>query len=135
MTRQEAVTFFHEHAGYSYDPKRETKAQGRMRCARALAKAEADASSKGFYFRWSIDPDTDSSDFEDSGEPWQLWQCAMYNPEGRIVASLHGIDFGRDGEPWGEPYRRVVEAELAGEGIDAPPQGKGAIYWHTDKAA
>jgi hypothetical protein len=29
--------FFWKHSGYSYDPKTETRAQGRRRCAEALA--------------------------------------------------------------------------------------------------
>ena len=58
--------FFLKHAGYSYNPKTETLMQGRIRSARALAKAEREA---------------------------------------------------RDGEPWGDPYRRIVEAELAIEAL------------------
>jgi hypothetical protein len=113
----EAVVFFLENAGFSYNPKTETQEQGKMRCARILAKAERQASERGFFYRWSIDPHNDSSDFDDDHEPWQLWQCSMYNADGRIVNSLHGIDFGRDVEPWGNNYRRVVEAELATDGL------------------
>lgn len=120
--------FFLKHAGYSFNPQTETPMQGRIRCARALAKAERQARDQGFSYSWSIDPDVDSSDFGDNldngvlGEPWKLWQCAMYNADGRIVASLHAIDFGRDGSPWSDPYKRVVEAELAMEGLTNEPQ-------------
>ena len=112
--------FFLKHAGYSYNPQTETKEQGRRRCAKALAQAERQAHDEGFSFEWSVDPYINSSEWidddEDGGkncDPWQTWQCLVRDPAGRIVSSLHGIDFGRDGEPWGNPYRRVVEAELA----------------------
>ena len=128
IPRMSPYHFFLKHAGYNY-AKGETKMQGRIRCARALAKAEREARDGGFCYRWSIDPCTTSADWidgrEDGGrdnDPWQTWQCAMYNADGRIVASLHGIDFGRDGNPWCDPYRRVVEAELAIEGLTNEPQ-------------
>ena len=124
-----AYQFFLKHAGYSYDPKTETVMQGRIRGARALAKDERDARNGGFTYVWSIDEMSTSAEFDNddfngsNSDPWQLWQCAMLNAEGRIVNSLHGIDFGRDGSPWGDAYRRVVEAELAGEGMTNEPQG------------
>ena len=112
--------FFLKHAGYSHDPQTETRMQGRVRCARMLAKAEREARDGGFSYSWSIDPDSLSSDWIDDSEDggkhhntWRTWQCCMYNSAGDTVASLHAIDFGRDGEPWGDPYKRVVEAELA----------------------
>jgi len=142
--------FFKANAGYSYDSKIETEAQGRARCARALAKAERQAREGGFTYRWSVDPLSSSADWIDHDEnaedppkfadgsrtdkgvcgcsrcePWQVWQCAMYNARGQIVASLHGIDFGRDHTPWdGGAYKRVVEAELALEGLTNEPQGE-----------
>ena len=137
--------FFIKHAGYSHNPKTESPMQGRIRGARALARAEREARDGGFCFQWSIDPYGTSADWvehntddppimadgsrADGGtcgcskcEPWQTWQCAMYNSDGQIVNSLHGIDFGRDGTPWNDTYKRVVEAELAEEGLTNPPQ-------------
>jgi hypothetical protein len=119
---QSAYQFFLKHAGYSYDPKTEKPIDGRRRCARELASVERIARYGDYDYHWSIDPHTDSSDFDDSDEPWQLWQCCMVNSDGRIVASLHGIDFGRDGSPWSSSYRRVVEAELAIDGLTNEPQ-------------
>lgn len=117
--RQTPYAFFREHAGYAYDPKIETAAQGRARCARALAAAEQWARDEGYSFSWSIDPLASSADWIADGgrdcDPWAVWQCAMLDPEGDCAASLHGIDFGREGRPYGDPYRRVVEAELAAE--------------------
>lgn len=121
--------FFLKHAGYSYKTGEETPMQGRIRCARQLAAVERKARDGGFSYNWSVDPDIRSDDWiadnEDGGrncDPWQTWQCAMYNADGQIVNSLHSIDFGRDGEPWGDPYKRVVEAELALDGLTNPPQ-------------
>lgn len=107
--------FFHEHAGYIVG-------QSAI-CAVTLARAALRAADDGHSFHWSIDPSIDSSDFSDQEPAWQLWQCAMRSAdesEGQrgILASLHGIDFGRDGAPWSDPYRRVVEAELASEHYD-----------------
>lgn len=107
----EARAFFREHAGFSYRPGKETPAQGRARCAARLAAAERD--SGGLTFEWEIDPDCDSSDFSDDPDPWPLWVCICRDESGAIVDSLSAIDFGRDGDPWSNPYRRVVQAEIA----------------------
>lgn len=105
------VQFFMAHAGHSYDPQRETLAQGRYCGARRLAAAERKASAEGVAFEWSIDPDCDSSDWQD-GEPYAVWQCLARDASGAVVGSLGGVDFGAGGEPWGDPYRRVIEAEI-----------------------
>ena len=118
---QTPYQFFHEHAGYSYRPDTETKAQGRARCARAMARAEREARDAGLSFEWGVDPYSDSSDWCDDDPPWALWTCTARDATGRVVASLCAIDFGRDGEPWGDPYRRVVEAELALEALAEQP--------------
>lgn len=117
-----AAQFFAKHGGFSYMPEKETPEQGKQRCADALAVAEQSARDGGFSFNWSIDPHCDSSEFSEDAPAWQLWQCAMYNADGQIVNSLHGVDFGRDGSPFGSAYRRVVEAELAIDGLTNAPQ-------------
>ena len=117
-----AVAFFYEHAGYSFDPLTETAEQGRQRTAERYAAAEA---AKGaIAFEWFLDELSTSADWcectcnEDGEEgcgyhsPWLTWTCVAHR-DNDIVASLCSIDFGRDGEPWGDPHRRVVEAELA----------------------
>lgn len=106
-----AYQFFLKHAGYSYDPKTETPQQGRIKCARALAKVEREARNASFCYSWSVDEQSSQE------EGYTQWQCAMFNSDGRIVNSLHGIDFGQDGNPWSDSYRRVVEAELAIDGM------------------
>jgi len=107
------IQFFYDHSGWSYDPKTETSDEGHRKCAELLACAASRAINDGVYFDWCIDPYTDSSDFSDDDNPWSLWICRMYDNDGKIIDSLCGIDFGRDGLPHGDPYHRVVEAELA----------------------
>lgn len=115
MNKPIPMRFFMAHAGYSYDPKTQTPMQGRRQCALALAAAEASASERGDSFEWGIDQYTDSSDWSDDPNPWRVWNCSARDCDGKVYASLNSIDFGRDGEPWSSPYRRVVEAELAME--------------------
>ena len=109
-----AWQFFLKHAGFSYKSgatEREKK-NAQARGARKLADAERRATQNGYSFSWETDT-IDSSDFSDDPNPWALWICVMRDPQGRVVESLSGIDFGRDGEPYGDPYARVVQAELA----------------------
>ena len=115
-TKQSAYHFMLANAGYSHAPD-EAPIVGRRRCAKALAKAEKRAWDEGYSFDWDIDKCGTSADW---GEPdaYSVWTCVMRDPEGRIAASLGGIDMGRGGEPWGNPYRRVVEAELACDALD-----------------
>ena len=119
MKKTGRVRFFFSNAGYSYDPKTETPLQGRWKCAHALADAEYEAWGKGYSFHWEVDSDITSADWRDDCEPYATWWCACRNPDGEIVATLGGVDFGPDGEPWGNDYARVVEAELAFEAIHA----------------
>ncbi len=106
MTKAEK--FFFEYAGYGWTPGKETSRQGRERGAKHLAKAEQRASEDGYSFVW----DKGSMVSEDK-EPYDLWSCVMKTMKGAVVDSISGVDFGPDGEPWGDPYRRVTEAELA----------------------
>ena len=107
--------FFRQHAGYSYDSKTQTPEQGRDECARRLANAYSAAQEAGCSWEWDIDPDITSSDWCDDDPPWQTWCCIMRDGGGAVVGSLGGVDFGRDADPWGDPYRIVVEAQLATE--------------------
>lgn len=116
VTDTDAVRFFYEHAGYSWDRKTGTEEEGHRSSAQALADAEARARGVGITFEWTIDYDTDSSDWSDERPSWQTWQCVAWLDE-NIWGSLGGVDFGRDGEPWGEPYKRVVEAQVALEAL------------------
>lgn len=109
--KESAVAFFYANAGYGYDPANETRHQGRKRGARALAQAEEWA-KLNLSFEWAVD-DCDSSEFSDARPAWQLWTCCARGENNTVMASLGAIDFGRDGSPWGESYKRVIEAELA----------------------
>lgn len=110
-----AVAFFAEHAAASWDPGKETREEGIARQANELALSELAVLANGWRFEWRVDPDTDSSDWiiDQDHQPYALWQCLMIDGEDQILQSLGAIDFGRDGRPWGQPYRRVVEADLA----------------------
>ncbi len=122
VTRESAVRFFFIHAGCSWNPKTETRQQGRWACARILSAAEASAKAAGIWFDWRVS-DRDSSDFSDEKPSWALWDCVGYAPlesGGAVpVESLSGCDFGRDRDPWtdiaAQAYARVVEAEIAAE--------------------
>jgi hypothetical protein len=115
-TLPDAVAFFKVWATAGYHPKHETRAQGLERNALALARAEALAHKKGFYCQWRID-DLDSSEWSDEKPPWRQYVCLLFNAKKECIGSLCGIDFGREGSPIGDPYARVVEAELAHEAM------------------
>lgn len=104
--------FFYDNASYCYDPKIETQEQGHERCAKLLAKAEQFALENDFSYEWAHDEIT-SEDHSDEQPFYPLWLCIMHDSDGNHIDSLGGIDFGPDGKPWGNNYRRVVEAELA----------------------
>jgi hypothetical protein len=108
--------FFIKNAGYSYDPKKETPFKGRVRCARALAEAEKRASAEGCSFEWEQD-DSTNREWTDEGAEYYTWRCLMRDSLGVVLGSLCGVDFGEGGEPWDNPYRRVVEAEIASEAL------------------
>jgi hypothetical protein len=112
-----AADFFYEHAAFSYDPKTETEEEGHTECARQLAAAEHTIQSDDTYrYEWGQTEGLTNADFEDTDNPYLLWQCVLFRGDEAMV-SLSGIDLGRHGVPATENYRRVVEAELALEQI------------------
>ena len=112
MTTQER--FFYDHGGFSYDPQTETRAQGKRRCAVALAEAETWAEQMGMTFEWEWDFDGDFGDHDvwckpSCGKQHEVTMvCAKYR-DGQVAGSLCGI-IDADAN-----YRRVIEAELASE--------------------
>lgn len=103
-----AEQFFFVNAGYSYDPKKETPTRGKMRGAKAMAKAEARAKRDGYYFTWDDDPGGwDSIGDVDPDSMSRVESCRMISPDGETVQSLGSII---DAD---QKYRRVIEAELA----------------------
>jgi hypothetical protein len=111
------------HAGYSYSPGVETADQGRRRCAVELARAEKALSDSGSSVEWVEDDDPDTSWLDQDG--WEDHKAAhergeyvfmgaiLRDPDGAVLKSLWGIDLPADW--YRDPYRRVVEAELASE--------------------
>jgi hypothetical protein len=106
----DAERFFHEHAGYSYDPTTETPEQGRRRCAAALAEAEAWGKDVGVVFSWEDDWNVGShvDEFDAYDAEPETCETALAR-WGALLASLGCVDDADD------DYRRVVQAELADE--------------------
>lgn len=106
-----AVAFFAKNAGVAYTPGKETKRQGQMRGARELARAEAEAASRGWRVKWEHDSEPyDMGDME-TEHPKEVLGAILVDESGRQLASLWGIaDPSRN-------YGRVVEAELALEAL------------------
>jgi hypothetical protein len=111
MFENEAVAFFYEHAGFSYDPKTETPDEGRFRCARELAGAEAFAKAQGWYVDWERDHDAEANEEEYQG--WPQYAADLKDADGELLESLSGIMFKDQGDENDDPYARVVAAELA----------------------
>jgi hypothetical protein len=121
---EDAIAFFYERSGFSVCSG-ETEHQGRLRSARELAEAEAEAwlmAQPGMQVTWEVDPEYDANDYDVDDMPAIGWGCVVSVGGERTtghgtaeVASLWGITFEGDGEPWGKPYARVVVAELASE--------------------
>jgi hypothetical protein len=98
--------FFFDHAGYSYLPKAETRAEGKTRCAIELAAAE------DFYMaQYRIgEADYCAMDDEESSREDNADRFGIVVRIGDKETSLWGIDdVSMDG------YGRVVRAELASE--------------------
>lgn len=112
------VEFFFERGGFWYDPATETKEDGRIRCAEESARAELYAASHGWVTRWEPDPDGQRADAGTEWEDWPHWQAVLMSADGvDVLAALGGVMFADGGDPWSDPYRRVVEAELALDAI------------------
>jgi hypothetical protein len=103
----DALGFFYEHAGWSYDPATETSDEGRWRGAEVLARAEREARARGWSVEWEYDPDPDPV------TDYPQYRVALVNDEREILASIGSVDLGPDGGPDAHPYVRVLGAELA----------------------
>jgi len=114
-----AVRFFYKHAGYCYNPQTETKQQGRWRCARELAHAEAEAKRRGWSVVWENDPEgcsgcccCEGTDDCEQREHDSVEGAFLINDSGhQLGPSLWRIT---DATP---EYRRVVGAELMSEAL------------------
>jgi hypothetical protein len=123
--------FMRDHAGYSYRPAIETPDQGKVRCALALARAEFEASRRGAFVQWCTDSYPDTSWMDDqaraefeAGET-VLMEATIYSERGEPVGSIGGVHLRT---PWmADPYRRVIEAELALEADICHPLDRAII--------
>lgn len=118
-TFNDAVEFFYTHAGFSYDPETQTPEEGKRACAEALARAEEEGRKRGFFTVWKRDDvpfGDDVHEPDEYGYVATLWHTAAFTGERVMLASLGMID-AEDGDP----YRRVVNAELAMEAISEDP--------------
>lgn len=108
--------FFFDHAGWGYNPANETPLEGRLQCAQTLAHAEHTAKEMGITFHWeddwTVDHQKEYDCYEDGG-PQTCEHCVARDADGKVRASLGCIDDADTN------YRRVIEAELADEAIDA----------------
>lgn len=109
--------FFFMWAGYSHDPRTETAAQGRTRCAIELAAAEErylQAHRNGeASCVWNDDQESAAELRHERKRFESCEYCMIVNGNGVHLASLHAIT---DANP---EYKRVVRAELAYEAFPA----------------
>lgn len=111
----EAELFFFEHAGFSFDPKTETPDEGRWGCARSLAAAESRLKAGPFYVDHEPDSEPWDADVEWDGP---VWVVSLYRVDGSAEPELLG-SLGGVGCEDGDPYLRVVAAQLADEYLPA----------------
>src|SRR5688500_4393411 len=117
--RHKALRFFFDRAGYSYDPATESPFQGRWRAARVLTDAERRLREGEYWVDVVPDDLPWDGDFPYDGP---LWIVSLYRGpwwEQELLGSLSGVAC-----PQGDPYLRVVAAELAAEHI--PTEGEQA---------
>lgn len=109
----DAVKFFYDNAGWSYDSARETSDRGRIRCAEDLARAEQRRKSEGAWVAWERDDipfEDDVHGPDEYGYVATLWQYDAESDAPACLASVGAVDAEA-----GDDYRRVIEAELASE--------------------
>jgi len=100
--------FFHTHAGWSYDPAKETSDQGRIRCAQQLAFAESRLLEAMRVADVGVTWDEDQMEGAEQAAIWHRDE----NGKCTHLAALGGIIDAT------KAYRRVVRAELALECVE-----------------
>ena len=109
-----AVAFFKKHAGYA-QRSGETAAQAKTRGAKSLARAEAEASARGWRYKWEDEIEADLS-LEDESDISEVLMVALYDEHGNVLLSLGSVTLGHDSAA-NRAYKRVIEAELADEAL------------------
>jgi hypothetical protein len=101
--------FFYDNGGYNYDPVKETREQGRIRCAIELAAAERWMQEQGLTRSVVPDdcPDLSWMSEEDRADVCEVVGVLLKDNEGKTISSLFGIVDPDDN------YLRVATAELA----------------------
>lgn len=129
----DAEAFFYEHAGYSY-PQGASAAErkrARLEHARALARAEEAAESRGWQVEWEYDltPDTSwmtKEDLEDLERgATELLAALLRDESGEVLTSLGGVHVRAPARE--DPYVRVVAAEMAQEALSAEDSASRAM--------
>lgn len=104
----EAEQFFYDHAGSSYVPAKETLEEGKVRGAKELAAAEQKLKEGPYFVSWETDDRPWDGDVPYDGP---LWVAILWSVDGTStsapLASLGSIACEE-----GDPYQRVIEAEL-----------------------
>jgi hypothetical protein len=104
--RRRGILWFAEHAGYIVGK--------RLEGSKALYDAEQTAKAAGCYWEWVDDPDgAPRRGDEHFGKVEYSESCTLRDDNGEWLASLGGIWDADDN------YRRVIQAELALEALDA----------------
>lgn len=114
----EAEQFFFDNAGFSYDPETETPDEGKWRCARVLAEAEARLKAGPYFVGHEPDDQPWYGDFPYDGP---LWFVTLYSVAGNVEGDEILGSIGSVACEAGDPYMRVVAAELASEYLPADP--------------
>ncbi len=115
VTLNDDEQFFYDNAGWAYDPKWETPEHGKAVCAILLAKAERTLKQKSdVTVEWEYDPEPWDGDVEWDGPVYVAIMIRETDESGReILSNLGGIAMTN----LDDPYRRVIEAELALESL------------------
>lgn len=110
----EAERFFYDHGGWSYDPVNETPEQGRIRCAKVLARAEERLKNGPYFITWDDDPEPWDGDTPYDGPLWivSLWKVPIDSSQATVLGAVGSV-----ATTLADPYTRVIEAELALEHI------------------
>lgn len=93
-TTMNAYQFFLKNQSGNPDPAE------RIRIARALSDAERKARDAGYCYSWL------------QYRPNGLWACAMIGHGGLTILERDSIEFEDGSSPFGNPGRRLIEAEI-----------------------
>lgn len=116
----EAIHFHFVHGACSHRPAVEIRETGWLRGAVDLAESERWVQEMGWEFEWVQDLEYSPDDYDAPDMPGIAWVCLLrdgsrHEGEHAVVESVGAVTFGGDGYPDGDPYKRVIQAQLASE--------------------